>query len=83
MQTPSLLTPHLDIRITCVRPVAQHQADVHPCLVQEADRSGRYERVRNDTFFCKDTSAYLQLSAEGVRKALAGEHLRVSPAAFS
>lgn len=73
--------PHLNI--TCVRPVAQHQADSTACFVIEEDRSGHYQQLNRTTLYCPLSGRYLALSEEGMHKALAGHPLRVSSAAFS
>ncbi len=71
------------INVTCVRPVAQHQADSGPCFVVEEDRSGHYQQVNRSSLYCPLRGEYLSLSEDGMHKALAGYPVRVSSSAFS
>lgn len=77
------MTATLQLQVTVVRSVAQHQADALPCLVTEEDYSGRYTPVNRHTLYCEERSAYLELSREGMAQAKRGEPLRVSSSCLS
>ena len=73
----------LQLRVTCVRSVARHQADCGPCLVQEEDYSGGYQQLNARTLYSPTHGRYLELSADGMARARAGQPIVVGPNALS
>jgi len=73
----------LELTVRVVRAVAQHQADSGPCLEVEEDLSGRYFQMNRNTLYCPRLSVFLELSAEGMRKAKTEKTIRVSSRSVS